>query len=370
MMPYLTDCYGNPGSMHAAGREARQAVDDAREQVSRFFRCAPEQVIFTSGGSEGNNLVVKGISTELRKRGRTGVVISDIEHDSLRRAAMQMKTKGEFSALTMAPPNKLGFVGLSEIHHLLTPDVGFASVMLVNNETGTENDVKIIADSCRARDVLFHTDAVQAAGLVDLDTHSLWPVDFMTVSSHKINGPKGVGAVFAREPKLLAPLISGGAEQEFGFRGGTENVAGIVGFGKACELAAEERDTRKRTVRDRYHMFMKELRLCSKEYGASFTVNGGEIWFRKTVSICFHGVDAQTLLLMLDAQGICMSAGSACRAHENLPSHTLKAMGLSDEDARSTVRVSFSHLNTVNDVVQAAEQLAYCASELQNLSLT
>lgn len=367
MMPYLTYEFGNPGSLHAYGREARKAVDKARSQTAAFFRCRPDQVIFTSGGTEGNNLVFFGTATELLRRNRHDITISAVEHDSVWKAAHRLCIKHSFH-LHICPPSTDGEVKLTAIDEQISDSTGLVSVMLVNNETGVVNDIASIANACHQKGALIHTDAVQAAGMMKLDTKSCFPVDFMTVSSHKINGPKGTGALFVKDPSILEPLISGGDDQEFGFRGGTENVAGIVGFGKACELADIEYTKHLRYLTAQHSQLIYMLRSAAKERGVEIKINGDIANMSpKTLNICLPGVDSETLLLMLDAKQICLSAGSACRAHENTPSRVLKAMGISDEDARCSVRISISHLNTPAELDTAAREIIGCAAALKSL---
>lgn len=369
-MPYLTTEYGNPGSMHSVGRRAKEAVDYAREQAAGFFHCNPEQVIFTSGGSEGNNMVFAGLETELRRRNRTGVVISQIEHDSVWKAAHALCIKPDFD-LRICPPNADGEVEVQAIDRNVTFNTGLVSVMFANNETGVVNDIAMIGDLCHRHGALYHADAVQAAGVLPLDV-TLYPfVDFMTVSSHKINGPKGVGALYAREPKLLAPLIRGGAEQEFGFRGGTENVAGIVGFGKACELTVNKYTEHLAYLTAQHSQLIFMLKNLAHQAGVELRINGNPSnAVPKTLNICFPGIDAQTLVLMLDADGVCISSGSACRAHEDIPSRVLTAMGLSEEDARSSIRISISHTNTPLEIDMAAGKIIKCVTALKQMHAT
>ena len=361
MMPYLTESYGNPGSLHTFGREAAAAVDCAREQAASFMGCDPSQVIFTSGGSEGNNIVVRGVLPELRRRGMTGLLVSAIEHESLLRAA-KASIKEEFH-LSLVKPYYDGEIMPDAVRKAMRPGIGFVSVMTANNETGVLNDVNTICGHCHNNGAMFHTDAVQAAGTEDLrEIHC----DFMTVSSHKIHGPKGVGALFAADPSMLVPLIYGGAEQEHGLRGGTENVAGIVGFGKACELAAKHRAENREKLKTLRNAFVRTLKL-DLAYG-DFYVNG--VCAQRTpkvLSLLFPGIDAQTLLLALDSCGVCVSAGSACTAHESQPSHVLTAMHLNEEEARSTVRVSFSADNTGEEVVRAAHTVASAVKLLRHM---
>lgn len=363
MMPYFTESFGNPGSLHTLGRSALAAVDHAREQVASFLGRDPSQIIFTSGGSEGNSLVVRGILPELRRRGRAWLLVSAIEHESLLNAAKASIKEGFY--LSLVKPYYDGEIMPDAMRKAMQLDTGFVSVMTANNETGVINDVNTIYGHCHSNGALFHTDAVQAAGTEDL---SAIRCDFMTVSSHKIHGPKGVGALFAADPSMLSPLIYGGAEQEHGLRGGTENVAGIVGFGKACEIAAKHREEtcgNLKSLRDTFlHALKQEL-----AYGDVYVNGFCAPRTPKVLSLLFPGIDAQTLLLALDSCGVCVSAGSACTAHESQPSHVLTAMQLNEEEAHSTVRVSFSTDNTGEEVTSAARILASNVKTLRDLRL-
>lgn len=366
MMPYLTYEFGNPGSLHSYGKTAKEAVDNARRQVARFFNCEPEQVIFTSGGSEGNNMVISGLENELLTRGKTGVIVSAIEHDSVLKAARKLCMKPEFH-LQICPPNTDGQVSLSSVQGLIKEDTGLVSVMVANNETGVVNDTAAIGKFCHDNGILFHADAVQAAGVIPLDTSDyLRSVDYMTISGHKINGPKGIGAVFVRNPSTLVPLVCGGAEQEYGLRGGTENVACIVGLGKACELSMSEYAKHLAYLSQQHSQLISILKLNAQERGIEMIVNGDPAnAVPKTVNVCFPGVDAQTLLLLLDMEGVFVSAGSACTSHENMASHVLTAMGITEDNARSSIRISISHINTSEEIDSAARTIIECVSILK-----
>ena len=358
MMPYLTTQYGNAGTLYKFGRAANEAIQNARAQVSRFVGASNGSIIFTSGGSESNNLVFRGVKEYLKRIGRTHVLVSAVEHDSVLRAAESLIKEG--FDVGYIPVQGDGSVSLTALEGLLRPDTGLVSVMYVNNETGAVNPVCDIGSLCMKHGVLFHTDCVQAAGCHAIDAVEIG-CDFLSVSSHKIHGPKGVGALYVKDVTIITPLIYGGAEQEYGLRGGTENVAGIVGFGRACELSAAQLQEDKTYVSSLKQRFVTELTDALKERGMDgiIHINGGSIMAPgKTVNLRIDGVDNESLILMLDNKEICISAGSACQSHESNPSHVLTAMGLTMEEARSSVRVSFSRMNTMEEIIEAAQTIA------------
>ena len=358
IMPYLTTQYGNAGTLYKFGRAANEAIQNARAQVSRFVGASNGSIIFTSGGSESNNLVFRGVKEYLKRIGRTHVLVSTVEHDSVLRAAESLIKEG--FDVGYIPVQGDGSVSLTALEGLLRPDTGLVSVMYVNNETGAVNPVCDIGSLCMKHGVLFHTDCVQAAGCRAIDAVEIG-CDFLSVSSHKIHGPKGVGALYVKDMTTITPLIYGGAEQEYGLRGGTENVAGIVGFGRACELSAAQLQEDKTYVSSLKQRFVTELTDALKEQGMDgiIHINGGSIMAPgKTVNLRIDGVDNESLILMLDNKEICISAGSACQSHESNPSHVLTAMGLTMEEARSSVRVSFSRMNTMEEIIEAAQTIA------------
>ena len=362
MEPYLTHFYGNPGSLHQLGRTAAAAVAEAREQVASAIGAMPEQIIFTSGGSEANNLAIRGIGKWMELNERNAVVVSAIEHESVLGAAEGLRDYLSAS-VHYAMPRKDGVVSADEVVHNLTQfNVGLASVMHMNNETGAINPVEDIATVCMKLGIPFHTDCVQSFGSIPIDVQQIG-CDFLSISSHKIHGPKGIGALYVKEKTLLEPLISGGKTQEFGLRGGTENVAAIVGFGYACELLEKDFKRYSSHTSAVKQEFFREL---YARLGDGFRVNGPNVTAPgKILSLTFTGVDAQTLLLMLDAKNICVSAGSACTAHDMTPSHVLKMMGMTDDEAHSTIRVSFSRFNGLSEAVEAAKTVALCVDILR-----
>jgi len=364
MMPYLEDEYGNAGAMYGPGRSAADAVEKARGQVAMLFGCAPDQVVFTSGGSESNSMVFQGLRHRLTECGKQHLIVSAIEHDSVLRSAETL-TRDGFS-ITYLQPGPDGCISPKDVEAAIRADTGLVSVMFVNNETGAVNDVGEIGRICRQNDVLFHTDCVQAAGQYLLSVRKN-DADFASISAHKFHGPKGVGALYLRE-RSISPLVSGGHAQEFSLRGGTENVPGIVGLGVAAAIAAADMHDDLIKVSTLKQKFYAEL--VSAFRGMRLDENGLHVNGRpvidpgKTLNLRFDGIDAQTLLLMLDAKSICISTGSACRSQEIEPSHVLTAMGLSDAEARSAVRFSFSKYNTADEMKEAARNVAACVGVL------
>lgn len=365
MMPYLQNNYGNAGSLYSLGSTSKKAIAEARESVANLLHCKPEQVIFTSGGSESNNLAIFGLLDYFKQKRKTHIIYSPVEHDSVINAIDGFcKTYDFYSSETSVSSN--GVVIPKYVKDKMRPTTGLVSVMYVNNETGSENEIMEIAKLCSENDVLFHTDCVQAAGTHTIDTDQIG-CDLLSISSHKIHGPKGVGALFVRDTSLINPLIYGGHEQEFGLRAGTENVAGIVGFGKACEIVSQnlrENDIYMSMLKQVFYQCLSE-NLDKHGLKDVMHINGEPVVKHgKTLNIRFDGVDSETLILMLDAFGICISAGSACRSYESQPSHVLLAMGLDPDSARDSVRISFSVLNTPEEITSAAKQIAKCVKLL------
>lgn len=371
MTPYLTMNYANPGAAYTFGKIARDAVDRARNQVAEFINAKPEQIVFVSGGTEANNTVFASLWGFLKDRQKMNVLTARNEHDSVLRSATNIKYGFDVS---FVPVNPTGEVSAGTVRSLIRDDTGLVSIMHTNNETGAISPIAEIGAACAEAGVFFHTDCVQAAGCSDLDVQKFM-CDFMSISSHKIHGPKGVGALFVKDLQslsLLQPLIIGGHEQEFGFRGGTENVAGIVGFGAACEYMRKRIADEQRHNKLLKQVFFHELEYQLVNSGIGVRVNGGEHILEnesKTMNICIDGVDAETLLIVLDMSGVCASAGSACRSHEQEPSRTLLSMGIDAEDARNSIRVSFSNLNHENSVREAAKIVADKAKLLKGAAL-
>lgn len=378
MMPYLKGGYGNAGAVYRIGRESAKAIQKAREQVAQLFNASADQIVFTSGGSEGNNMVFSyGMRCMLEERGKKHVVISQIEHDSIYEAATHMfkpsgkaDIKDDFYTQFIHTKSD-GTVDVKHLEALLDEDesIGLVSVMYVNNETGAVNPINHIGEICRERGIMFHTDCVQAAGCHAIDTNTIG-CDFATISGHKIHAPKGIGAIYIKDKTLARSLIYGGANQEFGLRGGTENVAGIVGLGKACDLICSDFGTQRVTISLLKRLFYGNMISYLKEANLEdkIHVNGASVGdVGKTLNLRVENIDSETLLLMLDAKGVCISAGSACHSHKSEPSRVLTAMGLSDDEARDSVRISFSSTNTPAEVEEAASIFSSCIEALAGL---
>ena len=359
MQPYLYDEFYNPGSIYPSGVRAKNAIDEARQKVADFFNCNFEEVIFTSGGSEGNNLVINGLRRYLTLASKKHIVTSAIEHDSVLRAISLLCLNDGFQC-GIAYPQNHRFIQKNDVENLLTNDTGLVSVMYINNETGAQNEVKDIAELCRNRGVIFHTDCVQAAGVIPIDVKHIG-CDFATISSHKIHGPKGVGAIFAKKKSVISPIIAGGAFQEFGLRGGTENVAGIVGFGEACRLSKAELKDNSSYISNLREEFARLISELIPDAYFNCLENG-----KKILSITIPGIDSQSLILLL-GDSVQLSAGSACNSHNDYPSHVLKAIGLSDDDARSTIRISLSAQNTSEETSVAAYHIADAVRKVKML---
>ena len=365
MLPYLTSAYGNPGTLYQLGRDAKLAIDKARKQVADFIGAKPEQIIFTSSGTEANNMVFHSLVDHLKKTNKNSIIVSSVEHDSVLKASEDMCIKHGFYK-TVLGADKYGRVNPNDVSDIIMQRkerdqklYGLVSVMYMNNETGSENDIYEIARICNENDVLFHTDCVQAAGCCDIDVNKIG-CDFLSLSSHKIHGVKGCGALYAKDPSILKPTISGGIAQEFGLRGGTENVAAIVAFGKACEIMKPKIKDIDVHVTQLKHQFYETLTRLLKawKYNDIVRVNGDIEQHGKTLNLQISGVDSETLVLFLDRRGICVSSGSACRSLEQEPSRVLLSMGLTPDEARQSIRISFSKMNTTNDIIDAVHEFA------------
>ena len=348
MMPWLRDNYCNAGSVYRKGREAKRAIENARAQVAKIFNASPENIIFTSGGSESNSFAFQAAAERLEGTNRKHILVSSIEHDSVLRAAEALTKRGFH--VDYLPVSKCGSVLYDTVKNAITPETGLISIMLMNNETGTINHLDFIARLCQERGILLHSDCVQAAGVWKINVEDT-PFDFASISAHKFHGPKGVGCVYIKDPEQCSPMIYGGHNQEFGIRGGTENVAGIVGIGAAAEVIVNNLDHRQETIWKHRCQFWK---IINEGIGDTIHINGQWPALSKVLNVKIDGIDADTFVLAMDEAGVCVSSGSACRSEELEPSHTLIAMGLTPDEARSSVRISFSGTESDEDIQDAA----------------
>lgn len=361
MLPYLQSDFGNPNSLHQVGRAARRAVEHARRQVAGLLGCQPHQVVFTSGGTEGDNLsVLGGVLAQGIRHGH--IITSTIEHHAVLDACRHLQAQG--FEVTYLPVDASGRIDPDDVSRALRPDTALVSLMLANNEVGTLQPIAQLAKRLQHHPSVLHTDAVQAAGQVPLDVEALG-VDLLTISAHKMYGPKGVGALYVKDEALLEPLLHGGG-QERGIRPGTEHVAGIVGQGAAAALAKAklpEASAKLAQLRDR----LIEGVLDSVE-GVRLSGHPQQR-LPGSASFCFEGLAGESLLLKLDMHGVCVSTGSACTAGRLDPSHVLLAMGIPKELANGSIRMTLGRDTTPAQVDRVLALLPEAVAQVRQMEL-
>ena len=347
MLPYLGELYGNPSSVHRFGQRARQAIDEARAKIAALVGCADSELLFTGGGTEAINTAVRGILLARAQRKR--IVTSTVEHSATRELCQQLAREG--NEVVEVPVDQRGALDFDRLHESITDETALVSIMWANNETGVLFEVDRVAEMCRAARVPFHCDATQAVGKIPTDFKSLG-FDAASFASHKFHGPKGVGALYVRRGLRLRPLLIGGP-QERGRRGGTENVAGIVGMGRAAELALEELPQMSRVAATRDRLEREILARIDDAH-----VNGrSDLRLPNTTNIGFARLEAEAILLLLSEQGVCASAGAACSSGSLEPSHVLRAMQIDPRVAHGAIRFSLSRYTTDADIDRALEVL-------------
>ena len=360
MMPYLTEEYGNPSSLYRFGNHAKRAIEQARKEVADVLGAEPFEILFTGGGTEADNWV-KEIMRSLKARGKNHFITSAVEHHALLHSAQRLQKEG--FEVTFIPVDREGQIDPEQVRAAIWPETGLVSIMFANNEIGTIYPIQEISAICRQAGVLFHTDAVQAAGHLPINVKEM-NIDLLSLSAHKFHGPKGVGAFYCRRGIPLPSLIDGGA-QERGKRAGTENVAGIVGLGAALRLANEEMSetsARVSAMRDRLiDGILQTVPMCRLNGPRHNRLPGN-------CNISFLGIEGESLLLRLDLAGIAASSGSACASSSLDPSHVLLAIGLPHEVAHGSVRLSLSDYNTEEDVDYILEKLPEIVSTLRSMS--
>lgn len=360
MMPIFTEIYGNPSSIHQAGQIARVYVDKARMQVASLLNASLDEIYFTAGGSESDNWALKGVAEKYRKKGNH-IITTKIEHHAILHTCEYLEKQGY--EVTYLDVDEYGVVDLEQLKKSITDQTILISVMFANNEIGTIQPIEEIGKIAKEHKILFHTDAVQAIGNVDIDVHKL-NIDMLSMSGHKIHAPKGIGVLYIRKGLILPNLIHGGA-QERKRRAGTENVPGIVGLGKACEIAKQ------RMENHIAHCTKLRDRLIEKvTQKIPYTLVTGSLEHRLPglASFCFKYIEGEALLLSLDMKGIAGSSGSACTSGSLDPSHVLMALGLKHEIAHGSLRLSLSDFNTEEEVDYVVEELAVIVQRLRNMS--
>jgi cysteine desulfurase len=359
MVPFLTEHYGNPSSAYSFGKRVEGHLKEAREKVAALLGCTPKEIIFTSCGTESDNAA---IWSALQTTGKKHIVTTQVEHSAIMNQTEWLEKNGY--GVTRLPVAADGTLSLSELEQAIRDDTAIVSIMWANNETGVIFPIEEIGAICKRKGVLFHTDAVQTPGKIDLRHVAKSDINLLSLSGHKLHAPKGVGVLYARKRTTLVPYVIGGG-QERGKRGGTENVASIVGLGRAAELSLQrmgDEQNRVRILRDRFENTL--LGRLPHLY-----VNGNRSQrLPNTSNIAFDFVEAEAILMSLDDKGICASSGSACTTGSLDPSHVLSAMGLTPARARSCVRFSFSHYNTDADIDFALEIIPPMIERLRAMS--
>lgn len=361
MLPALQDNFGNPSSIHSFGRSARVQLDEAREKVARLIGASSSEIIFTSGGTEANNLALLGVALKDKEK---KIITSKTEHPSVLNPCRQLEEQGvEVHYLDV---DRFGRIDINNLESQITESTALISLQHANSETGVLQDIKKISELARSNGVLFHTDAVQSVAKIELDLKD-YPVDMLSISAHKFNGPKGVGALFLRKgtPALFAP-VSGGS-QEKKRRGGTENVAGIIGFGKACEIAIKRVSTlevsRVAELKDYFYNKVYEMIPGTELFGDM------QNSLPNTLNLGFAGVEGDTLLIAMDMEGVAVSTGSACSSGTGLPSPVLQAMGLPDNKINSSIRFSLGCSTTKTELDSVLKTLVKAVS-LNNTAIS
>lgn len=361
MLPCFNAIYGNSNSLHSFGREANAIVDRARDRIARAINAnKSNEIYFTSGGTEADNWAIKGLAHAYSNKGKH-IITSAIEHHAVLDACKQLEEEG--FEVTYLPVDKTGLVDMAELLHSIREDTTIVSIMAVNNEVGTIQNIKAIAKIAHDYGLIFHTDAVQAIGAVKLDVQDM-EIDAMTLSGHKIYGPKGVGCLYLKNGVRIENLITGG-NQERGKRGGTINVPAVAGFGKAVEIAVRDMSINQQKLRSERDFFLRNLEQ-KVEY---IHINGHpQQKVNGILNISFEMVDNESLLMLLDMEGVAVSIGSACTSNSAEPSHVLKAMGLDDDEIKSSIRISFGKNTSRSDIEYVIDVIEKSVAQLRSIS--
>ncbi|MBE6844372.1 MAG: cysteine desulfurase NifS [Ruminococcus sp.] len=360
MMPYFTEKFGNASSIYALGRNAQRDLEDARERVAKTIGASASEIYFTSGGSESDNWAIRSVCERLAAKGKKHIITSVFEHHAVLHVCQALEKQG--FEVTYLPVYENGLVKAEDVEKAIREDTALVTIMYANNEIGTVQPIAEIGKICREKKVLFHTDAVQAVGHVEIDVNEQ-NIDMLSVSGHKINAQKGVGALYVRKGIALTNLIYGGA-QERNKRAGTENLPAIMGFAKAMEIACTDIEKRaEKTAKQRDRLISEILKISHTR------LNGDPVKrLPGTVNISIEGIEGESLLLMLDMNGICASSGSACTSGSLDPSHVLLALGLKHEVAHGSLRLSISDDTTDEDIDYIIEVVPQVVNRLREMS--
>lgn len=360
MFPYFSVEYGNPSSMYSIGRSSRRAIETARKRVAELINCKPKEIYFTSCGSESDNMALKGIAYANKEKGNH-IITSKIEHPAILNSCKTLEKQGY--RITYLNVDEEGNIDISELENSINEDTILISIMFANNEIGTIEPIEQISKIAKKHNIIFHTDAVQACGNIKIDVKDMG-IDMLSLSGHKINAPKGVGALYVREGIEFDRFLDGG-HQEKNKRAGTENVAEIVGLGKACEIAKNNLESHINKLKELRDFYINQV----EEKIENIKLNGPrDNRLPGNANISFKGVNGSELLLKLDEKGICASAGSACSTGSNSPSNVLTSIGLDSKMADGTLRVTFCEENSKEDVEYLVENLKNIVRELRKKS--
>lgn len=360
MFPYFSVEYGNPSSMYSIGRSAKKAIENARKRVAELINCQPKEIYFTSCGSESDNMALKGIAYANKEKGNH-IITSRIEHPAILNSCKALEKQGY--RITYLNVDENGNIDINELENTINKDTILISIMFANNEIGTIEPIEQISKIAKKHNIIFHTDAVQACGNIKIDVKDMG-IDMLSLSGHKINAPKGVGALYVREGIEFDRFLDGG-HQEKNKRAGTENVAEIVGLGKACEIAKNNLELHTKKLKELRDFYINQV----EEKIENIKLNGPrDNRLPGNANISFKGINGSELLLKLDEKGICASAGSACSTGSNSPSHVLTSIGLDSKMADGTLRVTFCEENSKEDVEYLVENLKNIVRELRKKS--
>lgn len=358
MIPYFSEEYGNPSSIYSLGRNSKKAIEKARKQLADLIGCKKNEIYFVGSGTEADNMAIKGIAYKNQHKGKH-IITSKIEHLAVLESCEFLEKQG--FEITYLNVDKNGFIDLNELRNSIREDTILISIMFANNEIGTIEPIEDIAEIAKSKNIIFHTDAVQAVGNVKIDVKKM-NIDMLSISSHKIYGPKGVGALYISENIEIEKFLNGG-HQEKNIRASTENVPGIVGFGKAAEMVNSDLDNHIRKLKELKNYYVENIITAIPDTKINGAVNAR---LPGNSNISFKNINSSDLLLELDNSGICASGGSACNSKEPTPSHVLNAIGVESEWINGAIRVTFGDFNTKEEVDYLIKNIAESVKKLRN----